>query len=576
MLNQEAPKARELRAAFLLMTPKKRIMTSALITIALGALMFLTLYVNSLFLVEVPAYGGTLTEGVIGFPRLINPLFLTKNDAERDIAALTYSGLMRVSKEGTLEGDLAKNYSISDDGRTYTFSLRDDLVFHDGANITSGDVVFTIKKAQDPLLKSPRRAQWEGVTVEAADPQTIVFTLPQPYAGFLENTTIGILPQHIWSEIAVDEFSLTKFNEEPVGSGPYKYSSSKRDRSGIPTQYTFDAFEQFALGMPYIDHITVRFYPNEEELKSALTRGEVESAVAISAQTASMLETNGSHITSPMNPLPRVFAVFFNQDKQTLFTDSSIRRALSLSVPRESLIDQVLKGYATALYGPLPSGVIGFEGNEISTAMASTSIDEANSLLEAAGWKYNEERSVRVKDEKEFAFTLVTANTQEFKESANALKVIWQNIGARVTVNVFEQNDLTENIIRPREYDALFFGQAIGRDPDPFSFWHSSQRIDPGLNVALYANITVDSVLERARVEIDNTKRASLLQEFQDEIATDVPAVFIYAPHLLYVVPAKLGGADISLIAQPSERFSQIHRWFIETDNIWKIFTVNG
>lgn len=572
VLNQDIPTARETLLAVRSLSPKQQLSFGALVFAGCIALMLLILYVNNIFLVEVPARGGELTEGVIGFPRLINPLFLAKNDAERDIAALTYSGLMRLGKEGTLEPDLAERYEATEDGRTYTFTLKENLTWHDGAPITASDIVFTIKKAQDPLLKSPRRAQWEGVTVEAIDNKTVVFTLAQPFAGFLENTTLGILPEHIWKSIPIEEFSLTNLNEEPIGSGPYEFTKAKRDRSGIPTSYEFNAFDDFALGEPYIQTITVRFYPNEELLQKAFTDRDIDSVAALSAASARTLVEKGARIISPTDPLPRVFAVFFNQDQQPLFTDEAVRHALSQAVPRESFIDQVLDGFASPLTSPLPPGVLGAE-NAVENASASSSTTAAT-ILEQAGWTLPEGERVRTNSKDvRLAFTLVTANTPEFKAVTQALKAIWESIGAEVTVNFFEQNDLTENVIRPREYDALFFGEAVGRDPDPYSFWHSSQRNDPGLNVALYANITADDVLERARVEINQEKRASLLHTFQDEVIADTPAVFLYAPHFVYVIPEDLGGAELKAVAQPSERFAQVHTWFVRTDHIWKLFT---
>ncbi|MDP3989138.1 MAG: ABC transporter substrate-binding protein [bacterium] len=571
-LRQPAPSVNEVRGVVSHLSKTKQILVAILTTVCIGSIVLTLLYVNNLFLVEVPAHGGELTEGVIGHPRLINPLFLAKNDAEIDIATLTYSGLMRVSKDGTLEPDLAESYTISDKGTVYTFVLRENLTWHDGEALTAKDILFTIQQVQDPLVKSPHRAKWEGVTVETPNGQTIVFTLSHPFSRFLENTTLGMLPEHIWGSIGVDEFALTKFNEEPIGSGPYRFVESNRDRAGIPTDYLFRAFKNFALGQPYIEKLTVRFYPSHENLRQALSQGDIDSAAALSADTAQALLTDRSVIISPTYPLPRVFSVFFNQDKQAIFTDVNVRRALSLAVPRQSLINQIFKGYATAITTALPPGILGGLLDETITAQTDASpFSDAEALLDSAGWKRSDD-GIRQKKEQELAFTLVTANTQEFKDVTDALKAIWETLGARVTINLFEPNDLAENVIRPREYEALFFGQAIGRDPDPYSFWHSSGRNDPGLNVALYANITADDVLERARIETDETKRADLLRTFEEEIKEDVPAVFLYAPHLIYVVPEDLQGVSFGIINQASERFTQIHRWYRKTDRIWKVF----
>ena len=572
VLYQHIPNNRELRGVFTRFSRGKKITALAFGAVCIGSMLLFVLYINNLFLVEVPTKGGELVEGVIGFPRLINPLFLAKNDAEVDIAALTYSGLMRVSQKGSLEPDLAESYTVSEDGTIYTFTLREKLTWHDGAPLTASDIAFTIKKIQDPLIKSPHRAKWDGVTIETTDERTVIFTLPQPFARFLENTTLGILPEHIWSTIGSEEFPLTKFNEEPIGSGPYRFVKSNRDRSGIPTHYTFKAFDDFTLGEPYIRKLIVRFYPNESDLNQALARGEIKAVAALSANVAQQLQTATITIKTPDNPLPRVYAVFFNQDKQNIFTDENVRKALSLAVPRHAIVTQIFNGYATILNGPLPPGVLGGRLDTNTPLLNdSSAFTQAQALLEEAGWK-RDATGLRYKKDVPLAFTLVTANTQEFKDVTGALKAVWDTLGAQVTVNVFEPNDLTENVIRPRQYEALFFGQAIGRDPDPYSFWHSSGRNDPGLNVALYANIKADEVLGRARIENDVDERASLLRQFEEEIAKDTPAVFVYAPHLIYMVPKDLRGVSFGIVNQASERFAQIHRWYLKTDLIWKVF----
>ncbi|MDZ4226103.1 MAG: ABC transporter substrate-binding protein, partial [Patescibacteria group bacterium] len=166
---------------------------SALLVVSSAGLLFI---LNGLLLVPTPAAGGTFTEGILGAPRFINPA-LAVSAADHDLAALVYSGLLKTTPEGTYAPDLALSYELSGDGKIYIFVLRPDITFHDGKPVTAEDVVFTVTKIQDPLLKSTARANWEGVVAEAVDERTVRFTLSQPYAPFIKNATIGILPQHL-------------------------------------------------------------------------------------------------------------------------------------------------------------------------------------------------------------------------------------------------------------------------------------------------------------------------------------------------------------------------------------------
>ena len=179
---------------------------------------------EQVLLVQVPAYGGSLTEGEVGSPQFINPL-LAISDADRDLSELTYAGLMGLSGTGSLVTVLAESYAVSADGKSYTFILRKNAVFSDGTPVTANDVVFTVQKAQDAALKSPEYADWSGVSVMAVDAHTVQFTLAKPYAPFLGLTTLGILPARLWQNISDGEFPFSTLETGPVGAGPFKVAS---------------------------------------------------------------------------------------------------------------------------------------------------------------------------------------------------------------------------------------------------------------------------------------------------------------------------------------------------------------
>ncbi len=531
--------------------------------------------VNEIMLVKVPTEGGSFVEGVVGTPRFANPLFAI-SDADRDVTTLVYSGLLRAIDGGVLVPDLAKSYEVSEDGLMYTFILKDNLVWHDGKPITADDIIFTIEKAQDPTLRSSKRASWDGVTVEKITDKEIKFTLEQPYTPFLENTTIGILPKHIWQEIDSEQFGFSKYNVEPIGSGPYKIVNLKKDAAGIPKYYDFTPFKKFALDGPYITNIRMKFYSNTEALLKAFENGEIESINSISPKIAENLNIQGVRVEK--TPFPRVFGVFFNQNQAKIFTDKTVRQALNKAIDKEKIVNNILYGYATAIDSPVPPGTLGYKGPVKETEFASQEerLAYARELLEDDGWKFDEEKKVMVKKTKketrELTFSISTSEVPELKEVANALKEEWEKIGARIEVKIFEIGSLNQNVIRPRKYDILLFGEIVGRGSDLFAFWHSSQRLDPGLNIALYANITADKLLEDAREITDTKERIKKYEAFQDEVVSDIPAIFLYSPDFIYVLPKKVRGVELGSATTPSERFLNIANWYIETNRVWKIF----
>ncbi len=552
------------------LSARERFVFSLLVLIFIASGITLAWNIQSSFLVEVPAQGGSLTEGVVGSPRFINPLLAT-SDTDRDLTTLVYSGLLRASVSGLIP-DLAENFSVSEDGLEYIFTLRENIKWHDGEPVTADDIIFTIQKAQDPILRSPKRAVWEGVTVEKIDERTVVFFLSQPYAPFLENTTLGILPKHIWENVEISQFGLSKFNIEPVGTGPYEVVNIKRDRGGIPEYYDLKAFDNFTLGEPFIQKIRIKFYSNQGKLLKALEGRSIEGINSISPKIAVALKKDGYNIER--SPLPRVFGIFFNQDEAEVFTDILVRKALNVSAPRERIVSEVLSTFGTAIDGPIPPGIIGSLPVKNTETPYEDRLEIARDALERAGFSIDKETGKLVDDDGQvLSFSISTSDVPELKASAQILKETWESLGMEVILKIFESGNLNRTVIRPRDYDALLFGEIIGRDSDPFAFWHSSQRLDPGLNIALYANISVDGLLEDARATTDTEARLQKYLSFQEEIARDIPAIFLYAPDFIYVVPYKISGLNITSVTTPSERFLNIYNWFIDTDRVWKFFT---
>ena len=514
--------------------------------------------------VEVPAKGGTHIEGVIGSPRFINPLLAT-SETDRDLTELVFSGLLKAEPDGSLSPDLAESYEVSPDRFSYTFTLREGNTFHDGTPVTAEDVVFTVTAAKNPEIKSPRRANWEGVEVIALDERTVVFTLQAPFALFLENTTMGILPKHLWEFVRPEEFPFSEFNTSPVGSGPFKVDSIKKNSSGVPTEYKLKAYERSAHA-PFIRTFVFRFYPNQEELSGALSNGSVDAAHSLIPESAARDQTHEA-------VFGRVFGVFFNQNQKQLFTDIEVRQALDLSLDKNLVVSTILSGYGTPLSGPLPPTDVS------ETPLRETpgaSIDAAREILEEAGWQRDEETGIYTKESDEsierLSFSLATGNAPELKAAAEIVAENWRALGVEVELQFFDTNDLNLEVIRPRKYDALLFGLVVGREVDLFAFFHSSQRNDPGLNIALYANIVTDALLEEAREEEDPIARREKAAEAAEEIVNDAAAVFLYAPHFLYLTEAELKGVQLGTISTPSDRFFGVEDWYLRTEGLWPLF----
>jgi peptide/nickel transport system substrate-binding protein len=538
-----------------------------------GSALSLIWQINEAFLVEVPVAGGTIVEGVIGLPRYINPV-LAVTDGDRDISALVYSGLMRQKNNGELVPDLAESYTLSSDQKEYIFTLRSGVTFHDGEPVTADDVIYTIEQIKNPAIKSPKRANWDGVIVEKIDDHTVKFVLKQAYTPFIENTTLGILPKHTWEHTTTESFPLDEANTNPVGAGPYKVKSIRKNNTGTPLSYELQVNRKYALGRPLINAVVFKFYPNEKTLQTAFENGDVDNINSISPLIATQLEQRGNTIHTAT--LPRVFGVYFNQTENPVLANAEVRHALDISVNRDYIVTTVLQSFGTPLTGPVPQRFIEDSPSSTTTPSYEASVAAANELLQKAGWIMNAQ-GIREKRTTNgtttLAFSISTSEIPELTEVADILKQEWLKIGANVEVKVFESGQLNQNVIRPRKYDALLFGQIVNRDLDIYAFWHSSQKNDPGLNIALYSNVKADKSLEAIRTLSDKTARIAEYKKFEAEIKNDRPAVFLYTPDLIYVTSPDVKNVTIESLTNPSERFNEINNWYTETARVWKIFT---
>jgi peptide/nickel transport system substrate-binding protein len=508
-------------------------------------------------MVEVPAHGGSLTEGVVGSPRFVNPL-LAITDADRDLTTLTYAGLMGVGPDG-LRPVLAERYDVSPDGKVYTFVLKENVKFSDGTPVTAEDVVFTVTKAVDPRLKSPELANWSNVRVEALDTRTVRFTLPKAYAPFLANTTLGILPAHIWSKIADEQFPFTTYMTEPVGAGPFKVYKVTKNSDGMITRFDLTSFGDYALGRPYLSGMRLVFYPSSDDVLNAYEHGAIESGYGIPVPSALR------------SPYSRVFGIFLNATENKAFGDMAVRKALSIGIDRAHLVNDILGGYAQTRTGPLPVG----DGITEPALPSGERVALAKKVLTDNGWAYDQSAGVWKNKKKALTLgplTISTSNVPELKTLAGEIQKNWEELGIQTSLSYNEPLALSTEVIRPRKYEALFFGMVVGRENDLFAFWDSGERNDPGLNIALYSNRTVDQLLEKARGETDEAARTQELQKASTIIANEYGALFTHTPSFLYAVPNDLKGVILPEITTPADRFATVSTWHRNTAFVWPFF----
>lgn len=528
--------------------------------------------IDKYFFVSVPKHGGVLNEGVIGRPRLINPV-VSKTEVDRDLSSLIYSSLFKPNNN-TLEPDAAESFEISEDGKVYTVTLKDGITFHDGMPLTAADVIFTVERIQNKGLpvKSPLAPNFNGVNATSVDDKTIIFSLDKPHATFLETLTFGILPKHIWEPVGIADFDQTNYNIEPIGSGPYKFKEIVRNsKNGLATKYALTSFENYIHGEPFIENLNIYFYGSEDDRASAFNDSEITQIAGVQTFFAKELESRKKPIITAQ--MPRIFGVYLNQEKNSILGDDAIRKALDLSMPREKIINEVFNGYAESEESPFP-GMIKATSSEADARFLT-----AEALLEKNGWKKNDEGFLeKTKSDKKsttvtkLQLSISLPDIPELTTSAQIIKEEWNKLGVNVELKTFDLGTFTSDILTSRNFEAALFGQVTGRDPDPFSFWHSSQKTN-GMNIAQYASKSVDDNIMTLAKTFDISKRAELLTKISKTIRDDRPALFTYSPKFIYVVDKNLSGVNLPLMTTASERFSHIEDWYVTEERTWKFLS---
>lgn len=550
---------------------KERYLILSFVLVTLGSVIAMPITSYYHFTKPVATYGGTIKEGIIDEPRHINPL-LSQSDADRDIVRLVYSGLLKYNEKGKLIPDLAKSYEISSDELNYTLYLREDAKWHDNKPVTTDDIVFTIRTAQNQDYGSLQRINWQGIEIEKIDDFTLVLKLKNKYAQFLNNLTLPILPEHLWENIKPINFALSELNIKPIGSGPYKFKRLQKDTIGRIRLYELEANKDFYASKPFINNIQLKFYGSEDELINAYNKNEISGLGLISPRNLKKLKYK-QRLTIESILMPRYFGLFFNQNQSKILSDRNIRLALAYATDKEALVAKILEGNGLVIHSPILSTLLENNPNmkkyDHNRNLAIENFKKAGWLTSAESGENKDEIGILTKKDEKLTIKLTTSTWPELIEVANDIKEQWKEFGVNLEIETLPTPDL-QQAIKDRNYQMLLFGEILGLDPDPFTLWHSSQKRDPGLNLALYDNKATDTLLEEARKTLNPLERAKKYNDFEALISDDIPALFLYSPHYLYGHSKNIKGFENEIIATPADRFLNIEKWHIETRRVWR------
>ncbi len=511
-----------------------------------------------------PTTGGAYTEALIGSLGRLNPLLDAANPADRAVDRLLFSSLIRFDSRGSAQGDLTDSWGISQDGKVYNFSLRNEAVWHDGTSVTSEDVIFTIELLRDENLPLPPDQQefWSQIEVGALNEKTLQFKLPEPFSPFLDHLTFGILPKHLLGNMTAQEIINAPFNLDPVGSGPYKFDSFQMENGEI-SGVALSAFDDYYEQQPYIEEVFFQYYPDSPSAFAAYQAGEVMGISEITADVldSALKETDLNLFTGRRS---RLNLVFLNLDIPTLpfFQDPVVRRALLMGINRRWIVDRILGGQAIIAHGPVfPESWAYYEGIEQLNYDSEAALD----LLKEAGYTIPAEGgNVRAKDGVRLEFEMVYPEVGEYGQIAESIQKDWQKMGVRVVLKPVSFDELINDYLEPRTYQAALVELNLDRspDPDPYPFWHQAQ-ITGGQNYSGWDDRQASEYLEQARVLVPPADRIKRYRNFQVRFASEMPALPLFYPVYSFGIDQQVQGVSMGPLYEPSDRLNTITSWYL-------------
>ena len=543
-------------------------MTRHLVVALVGiALIFFILFqlASSLSTIEVPAKGGTYSEGVLGYSDAISPILLTQdNSTDRDLCSLIFNGLTVLDDTGHLLPALATEWQVSADGTVYDFKLRRGVTWHDGVPFTAADVAFTIQAIQDPNFQGDPALHelWRNVTVETQGAYAVRLILPEPFIPFIYYTTIGVLPAHLLSDVLPADLPSSEFStRHPVGTGMFKVQDVSPDR------VTLVANADYWGPQPYLQQLEIWSFGDWESMLAAYKRGDIQGLYRVNPQYLSELaQLPNLQLYSAQQAGYGLIYLNLQRESAPFFQDRNVRQALLYSLDRQALIDNVLHGQGIMADSPIPPTGWAYDPD---VRHYPYDPQAAMVLLDSAGWSDTNGDRIRDKDGIEMVFTLFTSDDPLMISMAEAVAQYWSLIGADARVQP-QGAGLVSNFLQssPRNFDAVLIEVGLAADPDPYPWWHSTQTGEGGQNFSGFSNLEADIAIEQARAITDQQQRTDLYYTFQEIFAEEVPSLLIYYPIYTYAVDVKVQGVQLSPLLVNSDRFRNIDDWYVETQQI--------
>lgn len=504
-----------------------------------------------------PVQGGTAVFGILTDFSGFNPVTNSSTTTADVMTHMLYTPLIQYDEELEPQPYLAESWELSDS--SVTFRLRDDVTWHDGQPVTAEDVKFTFDLAKNPETASLIGSAYVNM-VEAAtvvDPNTIRFDFVAPHAQALDGFWWAPLPRHLLQDVAPAELSQAPFNQNPVGSGPFRFVQWDRNR-----QLVLEANPDFPAelgGRPYLDRFIFRVIPEATTMITELMNGSVDAiGYTLLPDQATQLQ-NQSGIDLRSFP-SREFTYLGWNNARPQFEDAETRRALAMALDRPRLIEALLHGFGVPAHGMIPPWSPMY--SEIDPLPADA--NAARQLLTQAGWSDANGDGVLDRNGQPLSFTLlVNSANRTHQDLATVIQQQLQAVGARVEIRTVEFQTLLQQH-KSRDYDAVISNWTLDTfkvDPEPL-FSCEQARTEQSANRAGFCDPALDQLADRGVRSTDAGQARQIWAEYSSALQEQQPITFLYWSEDLGAVGPRLQNVEMDV----RSKLANVRQWWIPED----------
>jgi len=536
-----------------------------------------------------PAAARPYVEGSLGAPRSVTPL-TAATQADRDLVALLFSGLVRNGPAGTIVPDLAERWSVDKTGTTWTVDLREDARWHDGQPVTSDDVLYTIHALQDPSYTGPSSTSWSEVTVTASGPRRVVFTLQTPLGGFLQALTQPLAPAHLLADIPIDALADDPFGQQPVGSGPFALVELTEDSASLvpatdlagievepgaepSSSASTDSLATPAATLrpsrprPYLAGIEFRYYRDPDALARDFRDGALDGASGISRKLAAELGADpGTRLLR--YPGATLTAVLLNlRPGHPEFASPAVRTAFLEAIDRGRLIEEAYAMSAASATGPIPPSSPLFDPK--ADPIVKYDRKGASAALRKIGWTHKDDGWYLPLAKSPLTLEVVSptqdTNAGLFAAAAAVVRD-WTSLGFAVKHVALPPGEFVTDRLATGTFQVAVVDMTVGLDPDLYPLLASSQTLTGGSNVMGVQDPALDALLVKARAPGTDAARKAAYSDLQKQLAAGRYLLPLAFADEVVVVHDTLEGPVLRQASDPSDRFWDVLTWRLAVD----------